>query len=60
MSTEAGRAWFRVALLITLVSAALAFLTEPGSAEQVVSVITALIGLVFIGLIALLVRRTRL
>jgi hypothetical protein len=59
MNPEAGQAWFRIAALITLVSGALAFLTEPGSAERVVSVMTMLMGLLFIGLIAVLVRRTR-
>jgi len=38
----------------------LAFLTRPDSAERVVSVITLVIGLVFIGVIAVLVRRSRL
>jgi ABC-type dipeptide/oligopeptide/nickel transport system ATPase subunit len=40
--------------------AALAVLTEPGRAERVVSVLTMLMGLLFIGLIVVLVRRTRL
>jgi uncharacterized membrane protein len=59
MSPEAGRAWFRVATLLTLVSAVLAFFTEPGSAERVVSVITLVIGLLFIGVIIFLIRRDR-
>lgn len=46
-------------MLITLVSAALVYLTEPGTAERVVSMITLLIGLLFIGIIAVLVRRKR-
>ena len=57
MNPEAGRAWFRVALMITLVSAALVYFNEPGTAEQVVSVMTLLIGLLFIGVIVVLVRR---
>lgn len=59
MNPEAGQAWFRIAVLITLVSAALLYLTEPGSAERVVSMITLLIGLLFIGIIVVLVRRKR-
>jgi hypothetical protein len=57
MNPEAGQAWFRTALLITLVSAALVYLTDAGTAERVISVATLLIGLLFIGIIAVLVRR---
>jgi hypothetical protein len=59
MNHEAGQAWFRIAMMITLVSAALVYLTEPGTAERVVSVITLLTGLLFISIIILLVRRKR-
>jgi len=46
-------------MMITLVSGALVFLTEPSTAERVVSVITLLIGLIFIGIIVVLVRREK-
>ena len=46
-------------MMITLASAALVYWTEPDSAERVVSVITLLIGLLFIGIIIVLVRRKR-
>jgi hypothetical protein len=59
MNPEAGRAWFRIATMITVVSAVLVYFTEPGSAERVVSVITLLIGLLFILTIIVLVRRNR-
>jgi len=59
MNPEAGQAWFRIAMMITLVSAALAYLTEPGTAERIVSVITLLTGLLFIGIIIVLIRRKR-
>ena len=45
--------------MITVVSAVLVYFTEPGTAERVVSVITLLIGLLFIGTIVILVRRDR-
>jgi hypothetical protein len=48
---------FRIAFYVTLAPAVLLFFLEPGSAEFVVAGITLLIGLVFILLIALLVRR---
>lgn len=59
MNPEAGRAWFRIATMITLVSAVLVYFTEPGTAERVVSVITLVIGLLFIGVIIFLIRRDR-
>jgi hypothetical protein len=57
MNPEAGQAWFRIAMMITLVSAALVYLTKPDTAERVVSVITLLLGLLFISIIIVLVRR---
>jgi hypothetical protein len=59
MNPDFGRAWFRIATTITVVSAILVFFTEPGTAERVVSVITLLIGFIFIGTIILLIRRDR-
>jgi LPXTG-motif cell wall-anchored protein len=59
MNPEAGQSWFRIAMMITLTSAALVYFTEPDTAERVVSVITLLIGLLFIGIIVVLVRRKR-
>jgi hypothetical protein len=59
MNPDLGRAWFRIALTITLLSAMLVFFTESGTAERVVSIITLLIGLIFIGTIVVLVRRNR-
>ena len=60
MNPDAGRAWFRIATTITLTSAALVYFTDPGTAERVVSVITLIIGLLFLGVIILLIRRDRL
>jgi hypothetical protein len=57
MNPEAGQAWFRIAMMITLVSAVLVYFTEPDTAERVVSMLTLLIGLLFIGIIVILVRR---
>lgn len=59
MNPDAGHAWFRIASAITLMSVALIFFTEPGTAERIVSVFTLIIGLLFIGAIVLLVRRNR-
>ena len=59
MNPDVGQAWFRIAITITLVSAVLVYLTEPGTAERVVSLITLLLGLLFIGTIFVLIRRNR-
>jgi hypothetical protein len=59
MNPEAGRAWFRIATMLTVVSAVLVFLTGPGTAERVISVITLMVGLLFIGVIIFLIRRDR-
>jgi len=59
MNPDAGRAWFRIALTITLMSAALVYFTDSGTAERIVSVITLFIGLLFVGVIVLLIRRNR-
>ena len=59
MNPDAGRAWFRIAITITLVSAVLVYVTQPGTAERIVSIITLLIGLLFIGTIVVLIRRNR-
>lgn len=59
MNPEAGRVWFRIAMMLTVVSTALVILTEPGTAERVVSVLTLLTGLLFIGIIVVLIRRKR-
>jgi hypothetical protein len=59
MNPDAGRAWFRIAVTITLLSAVLVYFTEPDTAERVVSVITLIIGLLFIGTIIVLVRRNQ-
>ncbi len=59
MHPDAGRAWFRIAVTITLISVVLVFVTQPGTAERVVSAITLLIGLLFIGAIVIIIRRNQ-
>ena len=57
MNPEAGRAWFRIAVTIMMLSVVLVYFTEPGTAERVVSVFTLLISLLFMGTILVMVRR---
>ncbi len=58
MGPDAGQAWFRVAIFITLVAVALLFVTQPGSAEFVMSVASLVIGLLFIAIVVILTRRS--
>jgi hypothetical protein len=56
MSAEVGRAAFRWAIFIVLVAAGLLVTLQPGTPEFAVTVFTLMIGVGFIGLIALFVR----
>lgn len=57
MNAEMGQAWFRVAFFMTTVSGILLFVESPGTAEFVITVTSFVMGLVFILIIALIVRR---
>jgi hypothetical protein len=54
-----GRAAFRLGMLVTLPAVTLLLFLPNGSAEFAITVVTAAIGLVFLGLVALLVRRAQ-
>lgn len=56
MDPQVLRAGFRIAVLVTAVAVVLVLLEPFGSAEFVVSTLTLVIGLTFIGFVALLVR----
>ena len=58
LSPEIGQAGFRLAFFIMLLSGGLLFLVQPGTAEFVITVATFAVGLVFLLLIAALVRRS--
>lgn len=55
MNPELGQGWFRIAMFITVVSAALLLFEQPGTAEFVITVVTLAIGLLFIGLVVYMV-----
>jgi len=57
ISPQMGRAVFRIAFFMTLVSIVMMFCLKPGSAEFVVAGVTLAVGSVFIVLIAVAVRR---
>ena len=56
---QLGRAAFRIAFMMVAVSLIMLFVLTPGSAEYTVSVLTLILGLVFAGVILILVRMTR-
>jgi uncharacterized membrane protein len=56
VNPETGRAFFRIAIFITLVSLVLLPFLTPGSAEFVVDVLSLAVGLVSIAIIAILAR----
>jgi hypothetical protein len=58
MNPDLGLAWFRVAIFITAVSGVLALIEPRDSAEFVVSVISFVIGLLFIGGIVVITKRS--
>ena len=57
ISPEAGQAWFRLIVFIIIVAIGLLFVVPPGSAEFVITVLTLVIGILFLGLLVYLLRR---
>lgn len=56
ISPELGRAAFGTAILIVIVALGLLVTLRPGSPEFAITVLSLIIGLAFIGVIALFVR----
>jgi hypothetical protein len=56
ISPQLGRMAFRIAFMMIAVSVVMLFVLSPGTAEYWVSVLTLILGLVFAGTIAILVR----
>lgn len=56
MTPEMGRAFFRIAVFVTLVSLALLPFLRPGTAEFVVNVLSLAVGLVSILIVVVLAR----
>ncbi len=57
MPPELTQLWFRVAIFMTLVSAVLIPLQSPDTAEFVISVTSFIIGLVFVAVLIVIIRR---
>ena len=56
MNPQLGKAWFQVASFITVVSAILLFFEKPGTAEFVVTVLSLIIGVIFLALVIVMVK----
>jgi len=54
-----GRAAFRLGMLITAPALVLLLFLSPGTAEFSITIVTAVIGFAFLGVVALLVRRAQ-
>jgi len=59
ISPQMGRAAFRIAFVMVALSIILVFVLTPGSAEYWVSVLTLVLGVLFMGIIFVLVRVIR-
>lgn len=58
LNPESGRAWFQVAIFFTIIPLILLVFERPGTAEFVITVTTLLIGLIFLGVVILFIRRS--
>ncbi|MEK7440981.1 MAG: hypothetical protein AABZ78_09315 [Chloroflexota bacterium] len=56
MNPQLGKAWFQVASFITIVSAILLFFEKSGTAEFVVTVLSLIIGVLFLVLVIVMVK----
>ncbi len=56
---EIGLLGFRIAIFIILVTVGCLFIVQPGSASYYVDLITLFIGLVFLGILIVLIRRRK-
>lgn len=56
MDPQIGQAGLRIAFFLILVAGGMLLFLQPGTAEFSITVVTLLIGLIFTGIIVLLVR----
>jgi hypothetical protein len=54
-----GRAAFRLGMLVTAPALTMLLFLPPGTAEFAITIVTAVIGFLFLGIVALLVRRAQ-
>jgi hypothetical protein len=56
MGPEIGQAGFRIGIFLVLVAGGMLFFLDPGSPEFSITVVTLAIGLIFVGVVVILVR----
>ena len=56
MSPEAGRQWFRLGFFISIISLILLPFQPRDSAEFVITVLSLIIGLIMLGLVAIIIK----
>lgn len=56
LDSQLGHAAFRIGFYLAFVSGLLSLLTQPGTAERVISVLTFVISLLFLIMVVVLVR----
>ncbi len=56
---DTGLMGFRIAIFIILVALGCLFIVQPGSASYYVDLITLVIGLIFLGILIILIRRRK-
>lgn len=59
LSPEAGKMWFRIAVFIVIVAGALLPFQKPDSPEFVITVLTLVMGVLFVIVLAVMARRSR-
>jgi fumarate reductase subunit D len=59
ISPEIGRVWFQVAVFIIVASGILALVTQPDTAEHVISIASLFVGILFIVVLVILIRRSQ-
>lgn len=59
ISPEIGRVWFQVAVFIIVASGALTLLTREGTAEHVISIASLFVGILFVVVLVILIRRSQ-
>jgi hypothetical protein len=58
MSADVGRAGMQIAIFLIVTAGALLFVQTPGTASFVITVATFAMGLLFLGLLIVLIRRS--
>ena len=59
ISPEAGQMWFRIAFIIVILSVILLFTLTPGSEAYIVSVMSLVVGILFMLVLIILIRRSQ-